>query len=100
MVGALKCVDKVLFEDSWEQKRQDVIDNNIDIFVMGDDWKGQFDYLKDICEVVYLPRTDGISSTDLRHERAGREIVYGSYQKPFSLSIKDWFSRKLKSCII
>ena len=66
IVGALKCVDKVIFENSWEQKRQDVIDNKIDIFVMGDDWKGKFDFLKDLCEVVYLPRTPDISSTGLK----------------------------------
>lgn len=66
IVGALKYVDKVLFEDSWEQKRQDIINNNIDIFVMGDDWKGKFDFLQDICQVVYLPRTPDISSTELK----------------------------------
>ena len=66
IVGALKCVDKVLFEDSWEQKRQDVIDNKIDIFVMGDDWKGKFDFLSDLCKVVYLPRTPEISSTQIK----------------------------------
>lgn len=66
IVGALKCVDKVMFENSWDQKRQDVIDNHIDIFVMGDDWKGKFDFLSDLCRVVYLPRTSGISSTQLK----------------------------------
>ncbi len=71
IVGALKCVDKVLFETSWEQKRQDVIDNKVDIFVMGDDWKGKFDFLKDLCEVVYLPRTPDISSTDLKAQLKG-----------------------------
>lgn len=71
IVGALKCVDKVLFEDSWEQKRQDVIDNHIDIFVMGDDWKGKFDFLKSQCEVVYLPRTPDISSTELKSQLKG-----------------------------
>ena len=71
IVGALKCVDKVIFEDSWEQKRQDVIDNKIDIFVMGDDWKGKFDFLKDLCEVVYLPRTPDISSTELKRQLKG-----------------------------
>ncbi len=68
IVGALKCVDKVLVEDSWEQKRKDIIDNNIDIFVMGDDWQGKFDFLKDLCEVVYLPRTPGVSSRDLKNK--------------------------------
>lgn len=71
IVGALKCVDKVLFEDSWEQKRQDVIANHIDIFVMGDDWKGKFDFLTDICQVVYLPRTPDISSTELKKQLHG-----------------------------
>lgn len=68
IVGALGCVDKVILEDSWEQKRQDIVDNNIDIFVMGDDWKGKFDDLKDLCEVVYLPRTPDISSTELKKQ--------------------------------
>ena len=71
IVGALKYVDKVLFEDSWEQKRQDVIDNHIDIFVMGDDWKGKFDFLQDLCQVVYLPRTPDISSTELKAQLRG-----------------------------
>lgn len=71
IVGALKCVDKVIFEDSWEQKRQDVIDNHINIFVMGDDWKGKFDFLKDLCKVVYLPRTPDISSTELKQQLKG-----------------------------
>ena len=68
IVGALKCVDKVLFEDSWEQKREDVKKHGIDIFVMGDDWKGKFDELKDLCEVVYLPRTPDISSTRIKQQ--------------------------------
>lgn len=71
IVGALECVDKVFFEDSWEQKRQDIIDNKIDIFVMGDDWKGKFDFLSDLCEVVYLPRTLGISSSELKDRLKG-----------------------------
>ena len=68
IVGALKYVDKVIFEDSWEQKQQDIIENKIDIFVMGDDWKGKFDFLKDLCDVVYLPRTPDISSTELKQQ--------------------------------
>ncbi len=68
IVAAIKYVDKVLFENSWEQKRQDVIDNHIDIFVMGDDWKGKFDFLSDLCQVVYLPRTPEISSTQIKND--------------------------------
>lgn len=66
IVGALKCVDEVILEDSWEQKRRDIMERGIDIFVMGDDWRGKFDFLSDICQVVYLPRTPNISSTELK----------------------------------
>ena len=55
-------------ETSWEQKIEDVKKYNVDVFVMGDDWKGKFDFLKDYCEVVYLPRTEGISSTQLKED--------------------------------
>lgn len=66
IVGALRCVDKVILEDSWDQKRRDIIDNKIDIFVMGDDWKGKFDFLKDLCEVIYLPRTPNVSTAEIK----------------------------------
>lgn len=68
IVAALRCVDKVIFEDSWDQKRRDIVNNKIDIFVMGDDWKGKFDDLADLCKVVYLPRTPDVSSTELKLE--------------------------------
>lgn len=68
ILEAVKYVDEVLPEYTWEQKIQDVVDNQIDVFVMGDDWKGQFDFLKDYCEVVYLPRTDGISTTKIKQD--------------------------------
>ena len=51
-----------------EQKIDDVKNNNVDVFVMGDDWKGKFDFLKDYCEVVYLPRTEGISTTKIKED--------------------------------
>ena len=66
IVGALKCVDMVIPEDNWEQKRADVAKYGVDIFVMGDDWKGKFDFLKEQCEVVYLPRTPDVSSTEIK----------------------------------
>ena len=47
---------------------KDVVDNQIDVFVMGNDWEGKFDFLKDYCEVVYLPRTEGISTTKIKHD--------------------------------
>ena len=63
ILESIRYVDEVIPERSWEQKTQDVIDNDVDIFVMGDDWEGKFDFLKDYCEVIYLPRTEGISTT-------------------------------------
>ncbi|MBM4404158.1 MAG: glycerol-3-phosphate cytidylyltransferase [Candidatus Cloacimonetes bacterium] len=68
IVEALKCVDLVIPEENWEQKTDDVRRNNIDIFVMGDDWEGKFDFLRDYCKVVYLPRTPDISSTDIKSQ--------------------------------
>ncbi|MBC1210062.1 glycerol-3-phosphate cytidylyltransferase [Listeria booriae] len=68
ILEAIRYVDEVIPESDWEQKIQDVKDHNIDIFVMGDDWKGEFDFLKDYCEVVYLPRTTGISTTKIKDD--------------------------------
>ena len=66
LLESLDYVDKVIPEDNWDQKVTDIQDNDINIFVMGDDWKGKFDELKEFCEVIYFPRTKGISSTKLR----------------------------------
>ena len=62
----IKCVDKVIPEDNWEQKVTDVQKYNVDIFAIGDDWEGEFDFLKEHCEVVYLERTKDISTTQLK----------------------------------
>ena len=66
LIESLDYVDKVIPENNWDQKVTDIQGNNIDIFVIGDDWEGKFNELKDFCEVIYLPRTKGISSTKLR----------------------------------
>ncbi|MCQ2101644.1 MAG: adenylyltransferase/cytidyltransferase family protein [Fibrobacter sp.] len=66
IVKALACVKKVIREDNWEQKISDIKDNHCDLFAMGDDWEGKFDFLKEYCDVVYLPRTPGISTTDIK----------------------------------
>ncbi len=66
IVEAIKYVDMVIPENNWEQKVTDIKKYNVDIFSMGHDWKGKFDELKEYCEVVYLPRTEGISTTDLK----------------------------------
>lgn len=68
ILEAIKYVDEVLPEYTWEQKIDDIVNNNVDVFVMGDDWTGKFDFLKEYCEVVYLPRTDGISTTQIKEE--------------------------------
>lgn len=68
ILEAIRYVDHVIPEENWEQKRQDVKDHNIDIFVMGDDWKGKFDFLQDLCQVIYLPRTTGISTTKIKQD--------------------------------
>ena len=68
MLEALRDVDEVIREDHWEQKTTDVATHQIDVFVMGDDWAGKFDFLSSQCEVVYLPRTRGISTTQLKEE--------------------------------
>ncbi|ETI69161.1 glycerol-3-phosphate cytidylyltransferase [Neobacillus vireti] len=68
ILEAIRYVDEVIPENNWEQKIEDVQANDIDVFVMGDDWKGKFDFLKDYCEVVYLPRTVGISTTKIKKE--------------------------------
>lgn len=66
IVKSIKYVDKVIPETNWEQKIVDVKKYNIDIFVMGEDWKGKFDFLKKYCKVKYLKRTKGISTTMLK----------------------------------
>jgi glycerol-3-phosphate cytidylyltransferase len=67
IVNAIKYVDEVIPETNWEQKTYDIKENEIDVFVMGDDWKGKFnERLNGLCEVVYLPRTDGISTTQVK----------------------------------
>lgn len=68
IVAALKVVTKVIKEDNWDQKITDVQELNCDVFVMGDDWKDKFDFLKPYCEVIYLPRTEGISTTSLKQK--------------------------------
>jgi len=67
IVANIKCVDKVIAENSWDQKSDDIKNHNIDVFVMGNDWEGKFDDLKMQCEVVYLERTAKISSTQLKN---------------------------------
>lgn len=66
IVAALGCVDEVFPEESLELKGDYIKAHRADILVMGHDWEGRFDHYKDLCEVVYLPRTEGISSSDIK----------------------------------
>jgi len=68
VLESIRYVDMVIPETNWEQKILDIQKYNIDIFVMGDDWRGKFDFLKDYCQVIYLSRTDGISTTQIKEE--------------------------------
>ena len=70
MLEAVRYVDLVIPEENWEQKISDVKDYKIDVVVMGSDWENsdRFDYLKEYCEVVYLPRTEGVSTTKIKQE--------------------------------
>src|SRR5690625_6249424 len=78
ILEAIRYVDEVIPEDSWEQKKTDIKDYDIDVFVMGDDWEGEFDFLKDQCEVVYLPRTEGISTTQIKKDLENRSEEHTS----------------------
>lgn len=68
ILEAIKYVDLVIPEENWDQKINDVKKYEIDLFVMGDDWEGEFDYLKEFCEVKYLSRTQGISTTKIKND--------------------------------
>ena len=65
VLEAIRFVDLVFPEENWEQKADDIRKYAADIFVIGDDWRGKFDFLSDACEVVYLPRTTEISTTEI-----------------------------------
>lgn len=66
IVEAIRGVDLVIPETDWEQKISDIKKYEVDVFTMGNDWEGKFDFLKEYCDVVYLERTDGISTTELK----------------------------------
>ena len=69
MLEAIRYVDEVIPEENWDQKRTDIHRYGIDIFVMGDDWKGKFDFLREEgAEVVYLPRTPEVSTTQIKKD--------------------------------
>lgn len=68
LLEAIRYVDLVIEEKTWEQKIDDIERYNVDLFVIGDDWTGKFDYLKEYCEVQYIERTPEISTTKIKKE--------------------------------
>ncbi|MCY9872347.1 glycerol-3-phosphate cytidylyltransferase [Vibrio barjaei] len=71
ILESIKYVDKVIPESNWDQKSRDVDEHNVDIFTIGDDWEGKFDFLMKNCQVVYLERTPDISTTQRKSEIKG-----------------------------
>jgi glycerol-3-phosphate cytidylyltransferase len=74
LLEAIRYVDLVIPEETWEQKTKDIVNYNIDVFVMGDDWKGKFDFLSDYCEVVYLERTPEISTSKIKNDLDSKHL--------------------------
>ena len=68
LLEAIRYVDLVIPEENWAHKISDVQEFRVDTFVIGNDWEGKFDFLRDYCEVVYLPRTPEISTTQIKQE--------------------------------
>lgn len=77
MLEALRYVDLVIPENSWEQKADDVKNYFVDVVVMGHDWEGsvKFEYLREYCEVVYLPRTEGVSTTKIKRDLESKNNI-------------------------
>lgn len=86
MLASIRYVDKVIPENGWEQKEDDIKRENAHIFAIGEDWAGEFDYLADLCEVIYLPRTNDISTTSVRqmvhslHEENISELRHAAHK--------------------
>lgn len=72
MVQACRHVDEVIAENTWDQKARDIVHYQADALVMGSDWTDRFNEFKSLCEVIYLPRTEGVSSTELKADVVAR----------------------------
>ena len=84
MLESIRYVDLVIPEDNWEQKISDIKEYKVDVVVMGSDWadSDRFDYLKDYCELVFLPRTEGISTTKIKEDLGLQPAINGVNQIP------------------
>ena len=91
MLEAIRYVDLVIPEENWEQKINDVREYHIDTVVMGSDWAGsdRFEYLNDYCNVVYLDRTEGISTTKIKKDLGLQRPVQGVDQIPLTKYDRD-----------
>lgn len=74
ILESIRYVNLVIPETTWKQKELDIVDLKIDLLVMGDDWRGAFDHLSHLCEIIYLPRTANVSSTIVK-----QKILLGDY---------------------
>ena len=97
-VKATGYADEVIIEDYIGQKIDDIQKYDIDIFAIGSDWEGQFDYLNEYCKVIYLPRTEGISSTMLREEKQNtyedKIVLFGTSVCPNCKMAKEFLNKK------
>lgn len=84
MLEAVRYVDLVIPENSWEQKKDDILTYKVDVCVMGSDWAGsdKFDYLKEYCEVIFLDRTEGISTSKIKEDLGLKEPIDNVNQIP------------------
>ncbi len=88
VLESCRYVDEVFAEDDWDQKIHDAKRWNADLFVMGDDWYGKFDFMKDVCPVIYLPRTPKVSTTEIKISLSGVPINVNSSPEDNVLSLK------------
>lgn len=72
IMESIRDVDLVIPEKNWDQKINDIKSYNVDIFVIGDEWRGEFDYLSNYCQVLYLPHTPGISTTKIKSDLSNK----------------------------
>ncbi len=75
ILESCRYVSRVIPETTWEQKRSDIVNYNVSVFAIGDDWTGHFDDLRDVAEVLYLPRTENVSTTELKAQIAARKAA-------------------------
>ncbi|MBL4866102.1 MAG: adenylyltransferase/cytidyltransferase family protein [Pseudomonadales bacterium] len=85
VVENIKCVDLVVAEHDWDQKIADIMNLEVDIFAIGDDWKGEFDFLEEYCQVIYMQRTAGISSTQLKNTLKSLSVSKSEIVKAFDI---------------